>query len=272
SEEPAITQVRDIRSPADDEQHPVIVNEDFPTVLTLRGEGFVENDAEDPLTTFLINGDPLDPQYVEIISENEARLTLPASIDLSRETLTIGAENYVFVSQFTGVKGEVTAPQTLKGVPFNFPIVHNRPPRLHVAGPFQVMEDTPFQGRLLATDEDYDPVTFEIVSPPANGTLTLLNPQTGAFRFVPAQDFTGTTTFTARVVDRHGAASPTLTITLRVLPVPQPPGGEATGGAVSDAYGKGGTTGGCLAGGGLVAALLALLAILARGPLRLRRR
>jgi Big-like domain-containing protein/HYR domain-containing protein len=55
--------------------------------------------------------------------------------------------------------------------------------------------------RLRAREHDGDPLTFWVVSSPASGTLQLLNPATGAFRFTPAVGATGSVTFSFQVSD-----------------------------------------------------------------------
>jgi len=75
--------------------------------------------------------------------------------------------------------------------------------------------------------EDGDPdktqvLTFEIVSQPTSGTLSGLNPTTGALIYTPANNFNGIATFTYRVRDDGGTAnegadtSPTATYTVLV--------------------------------------------------------
>lgn len=63
--------------------------------------------------------------------------------------------------------------------------------------------------------EDVD--SYEIDTPPAQGTLTLDDPVTGAFTYLPAADFSGTVTFTFRGRNPFGASSPA-TATLTINP------------------------------------------------------
>ena len=78
------------------------------------------------------------------------------------------------------------------------------------------------QGTLTAEDPEGDALHFEVVSYPANGTVTL-DAATGSFSYLPTQGFTGNDSFTWRVQDTHGAYSEiaTVSITVRELPVAQ---------------------------------------------------
>ena len=79
---------------------------------------------------------------------------------------------------------------------------------------------------LIAVDDGYGgytPVyTISALANPAAGTLTLTNSATGAFTFVPAANFNGSTTFTYTYNDGY-CESASATITLNVTPVADPP-------------------------------------------------
>ncbi len=62
-------------------------------------------------------------------------------------------------------------------------------------------EDEVLEARLPATDPDGDPLTFRLLSKPTLGQLTLLDPATGAFRFVPRENVNGEDGFTFDVGD-----------------------------------------------------------------------
>ena len=51
-------------------------------------------------------------------------------------------------------------------------------------------------GTLSATSPTGGSVTYQIVSSPADGTVTLVDPVAGTFKYTPASNFTGTDTFT----------------------------------------------------------------------------
>jgi fibronectin-binding autotransporter adhesin len=75
--------------------------------------------------------------------------------------------------------------------------------------------DVPAEGVLSGSDPENAALTWQIVSAPASGTLTLLNAATGAVRYDPAAGATGDITFTARVSDGTTWSSPA-TITIRI--------------------------------------------------------
>ncbi|MCR8842366.1 Ig-like domain-containing protein [Paenibacillus sp. SC116] len=64
-----------------------------------------------------------------------------------------------------------------------------------------VTEDTYEDGRLTAVDVDGDALRYSIVTSPAKGTITIIDPATGAYKFTPNQNVTGTDSFTFKVND-----------------------------------------------------------------------
>lgn len=79
---------------------------------------------------------------------------------------------------------------------------------------------------LIAVDDgygNYTPVyTISALADPAAGTLTLTNSATGAFTFVPALNYYGSTTFTYTFNDGYCESDPGI-ITLNVTPVDEAP-------------------------------------------------
>ncbi len=84
------------------------------------------------------------------------------------------------------------------------------------------LEGESIAGTLLpGTDADLDALMFELVSAPENGTLTF-DPTSGAYRFTPAPNFSGETSFQYRLSDGQ-AASAIKTVTLTIVPVNDAP-------------------------------------------------
>ena len=84
-------------------------------------------------------------------------------------------------------------------------------------------EDTAVAITLQATDADNPTLTYQIVSPPANGSLSGTPPDV---TYTPSQDFFGTDTFTYRADDGEVAIlapGNTATVTIDVTPVNDPP-------------------------------------------------
>lgn len=83
---------------------------------------------------------------------------------------------------------------------------------------------------LLANDTDFEPGDLDVAAhtEPGHGELTALDPETGAFTYVPDPAWTGTDTFTYTTRDSQGAVSTPATVTIDV--VNDPPS------AVADSY------------------------------------
>ena len=72
---------------------------------------------------------------------------------------------------------------------------------------------------LTGSDPTSLPLTFIIVSGPANGTLSSLNPNTGAVTYTPNPNYTGADTFTFRVNNGYNN-SPVATVNVAVTNIP----------------------------------------------------
>ena len=106
---------------------------------------------------------------------------------------------------------------------------------------------------LRASDADGDPLTYAIVTQPANGTVTL-NAATGAFSYTTTDTINESDSFTFSAHDGITNGAPALvSITINVFEAPPYTSNDGAGG-------------GCGLGAG--AALLALLALLALARLR----
>lgn len=75
--------------------------------------------------------------------------------------------------------------------------------------------DIPAEGVLAGSDPEGGALTWEIVTPPASGNLTLLDAVTGAVRYVPAAAAVGDVSFTARCHDGATWSAPA-TMTVRI--------------------------------------------------------
>ncbi|EED68512.1 Ig-like domain-containing protein [Comamonas testosteroni] len=81
-----------------------------------------------------------------------------------------------------------------------------------------VREDQPFNGKITGQDKDGDPLTYELGTPPAHGTVTI-DKHTGKYLYTPHQDWSGpgTDEFTVIVDDGKGGKTST-TVTVSVTP------------------------------------------------------
>jgi hypothetical protein len=74
-------------------------------------------------------------------------------------------------------------------------------------------------GALVATDPDGDALTFSIVTPPAHGTLTKLDPKTGAYTYASTGSASGSDAFTFQVTDGTSNAPAPGTVSVAIAPV-----------------------------------------------------
>ncbi|WP_407715680.1 Ig-like domain-containing protein [Comamonas testosteroni] len=80
-----------------------------------------------------------------------------------------------------------------------------------------VGEDTPFNGKITGEDKDGDPLTYELGTPPAHGTV-VVTPD-GKYTYIPNKDWSGpgTDSFEVIVDDGKGGKT-TTTVTVNVTP------------------------------------------------------
>lgn len=71
-------------------------------------------------------------------------------------------------------------------------------------------------GVMRATDEDGDALTYEIVSYPKRGVLSVIDRESGEYRYTPLGSYTGRDSFTYVARDEYGNYSKTATVSIRV--------------------------------------------------------
>ncbi len=72
------------------------------------------------------------------------------------------------------------------------------------------------QGYLLATDQEGDPITFQLTSTPARGSVTLSQEGGSQFTYTPYENKTGKDSFTYVAIDDQGNTSPEATVTIQI--------------------------------------------------------
>lgn len=177
--------------------------------LVVAGPGVLANDADS-------DGGPLAAALVSGPANGLLALTPNGSFVYMPNRGFVGPDTFIYQAQDAG--GELSAPGTV-----TIDVVQpNRPP---VAADDDVAatEDVTLTGpSVLAndTDPDGDPLTAELVSGPANGTVTLN--ADGTFTYVPAPNYHGSDSFTYRVSDGQETSAPS-TVRITVAPVNDAP-------------------------------------------------
>ncbi|WP_284380353.1 retention module-containing protein, partial [Litoribrevibacter albus] len=98
-------------------------------------------------------------------------------------------------------------------------------PSFTSANQFSVSEDTVFSGQFTAEDPDGGAVTFDLISEPANGVISL--DENGQFTYTPNADFNGADQIEILVTDSQGSQTSQV-ITISVTPVDDAPRVDAT--------------------------------------------
>ncbi|UCH06153.1 MAG: tandem-95 repeat protein [Deltaproteobacteria bacterium] len=128
------------------------------------------------------------------------------SVDLSGSTPVSPTETTTYIITATGSGGESTDSVTVTVV--------NSPP---VADSQAVStdEDASVSITLTGSDADGDPITFQVVTAPANGTLSGTAPD---LTYAPNENYNGPDSFTFKVDDGHADSEPA-TVSIQVDPV-----------------------------------------------------
>lgn len=167
----------------------IITNEDSPLSLTLSG-----TDGDGDSLIYQIVSSPVHGT----LSGTEPNLTYTPRADFH------GTDSFTFQAS-DGMASSNTATVSISVTPVN-----DAP----AAASFTVTTsiDTPVSINLSGTDKDGDALTYQIVSPSSNGTLSGTPP---ALAYTPAAGFSGTDSFTYRAGDGKAFSSPaTVTVTI----------------------------------------------------------
>lgn len=161
------------------------------------------------------------------------RISLPDTFAIGEDVFpaTIGAgESLTFeISQFSAKFGVFSGNLVLSaggGYPtFLLPLqvqdlFVNDPPVMNSVPLLRTPEDNAVTGILTATDPDEQPLTFVPAGTAVNGMVTIQ--ANGQFTFVPARDFSGSASFSAKATD-GSLNSNVVTVAIEVLPVADPP-------------------------------------------------
>ncbi|MEH7507273.1 tandem-95 repeat protein, partial [Priestia megaterium] len=87
---------------------------------------------------------------------------------------------------------------------------------------FVINEDTSLSSQVVATDVDGNPLTYGLLTGPANGTVVVNSD--GTYTYTPNENYNGVDSFSVVVSDGQGGTAVS-TITITILPVNDPPVG-----------------------------------------------
>jgi len=118
-----------------------------------------------------------------------------------------GTDTFTFKAN-DGMTDSNVATVTVSITPVNDPPVAQ-------AATLTTLMNTAVNGTLIAVDVDGNPLSYAVSKAPRRGTITALNPSTGAFTYTPAAGFTGSDSFTFKASD-GSATSMTATVSITV--------------------------------------------------------
>ncbi len=107
-------------------------------------------------------------------------------------------------------------------ISYTVPHVADNGAPIAVDGRLGLTEEGEGSGTLQADDPDGDDLTFSIVTPPARGTVTLIDASSGTFRYVPYPNAFGTDSFLFKASDSQRESN-TATMVLSIGPSDDPP-------------------------------------------------
>ena len=179
---------------------------DAPVANSLQVATDEDTPAATTLTASDIDGDPLIFTIVTPPAHGTLSGVIP-NLTYTPAPDYFGQDNFTFrVNDGQEDSNTATVSVTITAVANDAPLAD--------AQTVSTAEDTPLPVTLSGSDPDADPLTFEIVSAPANGTLTGTAPDV---TYSPAAHYAGSDSFTFRVND-GSLNSPAATIDITVTP------------------------------------------------------
>jgi VCBS repeat-containing protein len=189
---------------------PVAVNDSYTlnedTTLVVPAAGVLSNDID-------IDGDVLSAILAGSVAHGTLVLNLDGSFTYTPAANYHGADSFTYRAN-DGLTNSGLATVTLTITSINdAPIANNQS--------ITLPEDTATNLVLTASDVDGDPLTFALLASPTNGTVSLLDTNTGALTYTPATNYNGPDTFTFTVFD--GSLYATGVVSLTITPVNDAP-------------------------------------------------
>lgn len=194
---------------------------------TLRGGSISFSESDFARATNLSKIDTITITKIPPVSDGELRvgsnvLTGPQTLRASNiGLLSFEPSSAIRVSEFYFTVNDSTTELCCKLYTLDeknySPTLSNTPKNALEVSTF---ENVSLFGTLPCYDPDGDITYIEIVSYPKNGLLVLDNRETGAYRFIPDEDFEGDDEFTYVARDIYGNYSPSATVSLSVEKMP----------------------------------------------------
>ena len=171
--------------------------------------GVLDNDTN-------ADGLPLSAQLVTSTTNGSLTLNSDGSFSYTPHLGFAGTDSFTY----TATDGHATSqPATVTIYVYSTPVAN---PDQYATQPGQLLDVNTADG-VLANDSNADgnPLTANLVTPPANGTLVLDGD--GSFTYTPNAGFTGTDSFSYTASDAYATSAPaTVTITVYSVPVANP--------------------------------------------------
>jgi hypothetical protein len=179
----------------------VAVNQDTPRAIALAGDDR-DSEVAQTLTFAILNG----PSHGTLSGLNPAT----GQVTYTPNPLYSGPDSFTFTVTDDDKAGPVAGLTSAAGtISINVNAVNNPP--VADAQDVAIGEDNSATITLTGQDGDDEvqqTLTFTIVNGPSHGTLTGFDPRTGAVRYTPAADYSGSDSFTFTVTDDATAGQP----------------------------------------------------------------
>lgn len=192
--------------PVNDAPRPADVSVRTWSGVSVRGRVAAPDPEGDPVTFSLAAGGALGEAAVTD-PQTGAFTYAPASGVTGSDRFTVAARDPA------GASATATVTVTIDPLPTTAPRAHG--------GYLSTRAGAAVAGVLTATDPDGDPLTFEIVTPPALGTVAVNDPVTGAFTYTALPGTGGLDTFTFVARDPWVPSEPAA-VAVEVRPFPDP--------------------------------------------------
>ncbi len=163
------------------------------------GSVFASDIDNDPLTYSLLT----NPTYgtVTITDSSSGTYTYSPKVNYS------GSDSFTFTSSDGSLSDTSKVLITVPAVN-DAPVAHDQ-----VIGTY---EDTEYSGSVSGFDVENDKLTYNILTHPSNGTVSIKNSTLGTFTYSPTINYNGDDSFTFTINDSH--YSDTATVSIRIIP------------------------------------------------------